>query len=51
MIRETDSSKQQSMVQELEEIARLRREMKTDWRPAIRRRQDPFDPSHEQEGR
>ena len=51
MSREKDLSKQQSMVQELEEIARLRREMKTDWRPAIRRRQDPFDPSHEQEGR
>jgi DNA primase len=48
---EIDSSKQQSMAQELEEIARLRREMKMDWRPAIRRRQDPFDPSHEQRGK
>jgi DNA primase len=45
MSRETDRAKQQSMVRELEEIARLRREMKPDWRPAIRRRQDPFDQS------
>lgn len=43
MARETDPDKQQFMVKELEEIARLRREMKIDWRPAIRRRQDPFD--------
>lgn len=50
MIRETDPSKQQTMVQELEEIARLRREMRIDWRPAMRRRQDPFDPSREQRG-
>jgi len=48
---ERDSTKQQSMAQELEEIARLRREIKTDWRPAIRRRLDPFDPSHEQRGK
>ena len=47
---ETDPSRQQTMVQELEEIARLRREFKLDWRPAMRRRQDPFDPSREQRG-
>jgi DNA primase len=47
MAKEPDLSRQESMVQELEEIARLRREMKTDWRPAIRKRHDPFDPSHE----
>jgi len=51
MGKETDPARQQAIVQELEEIARLRREMKTDWRSAIRRRQDPFDPSHEQSGR
>jgi DNA primase len=50
MSRETDPSRQQALAQELEEIARLRREMKIDWRPAIRRRQDPFDPSREQSG-
>jgi len=50
MTSETDPSKLQRMIQELEEIARLRREMKTDWRPAIRRRHDPFDPSREQRG-
>jgi DNA primase len=48
--REPDPSKQRQMVQELEEIARLRREMKTDWRPAMRRRHDPSDLSHEQRG-
>jgi hypothetical protein len=47
MAKEADLSKQEAMVQELEEIARLRREMKTDWRPAIRRRHDPFDQTHE----
>jgi len=51
MTSETDPSKQQIIAQELEEIARLRREMKTDWRPAMRRRQDPFDLSREQRGK
>jgi len=46
MANENDVAKQESMVRELEEIARLRREMKIDWRPAMRRRLDPFDPSH-----
>jgi DNA primase len=50
MTREMDPQKQRSMVQELEEIARLRRELRTDWRPAIRRRQEPIEPSHEHEG-
>jgi DNA primase len=50
MAREADPLKQRFMVQELEEIARLRRELRTDWRPAIRRRQEPMEPSHEQEG-
>jgi DNA primase len=50
MRRETDPSRQQTIVMELEEIARLRRELKLDWRPAMRRRQDPFDPSREQSG-
>jgi hypothetical protein len=51
MSREPDPSKQQTIVKELEEIARLRRELKLDWRPAMRRRQDPFDPSREQSGK
>jgi len=51
MTSEKDPSKQQIIAQELEEIARLRREMKTDWRPAMRRRQDPFDLSREQRGK
>ncbi|MCJ7628093.1 MAG: DNA primase [Longimicrobiales bacterium] len=49
--RETDPSLQRTIAQELEEIARLRREMKIDWRPAIRRRQDPLDLSREQRGK
>jgi len=51
MSKETDPSRQRAIVQELAEVARLRRELKTDWRPAIRRRQDPLDPSQEQRGR
>jgi DNA primase len=51
MSQETDPSRQQALMQELEEVARLRRELKTDWRPAIRRRRDPVDQSHEQRGR
>ena len=47
MKHETDPAKQKPIAQELEEIARLRREMKQDWRPAMRRRQDPFDLSRE----
>jgi DNA primase len=51
MSREQDSSRQESMARELEEIARLRRELKMDWRPAMRRRQDPNEPSHEHRGK
>jgi DNA primase len=51
MARESDPERQQSIVEELAEIARLRRELRTDWRPAIRRRHDPLDPSREQRGR
>ncbi len=43
---ETDPARQEELVRELEEIARLRRELKTDWRPAIRKRQSHFDPTH-----
>jgi replicative DNA helicase len=45
MSREIDPAKQQALMQELNEISRLRREMKIDWRTAIRRRQDPVDQS------
>ena len=45
MAREIDPERQESLVKELEEVARLRRELKTDWRPAIRRRHDPFEPT------
>jgi len=51
MTGEDDPAKQQVIVQELAEVARLRREMKTDWRPATRRRRDPLDPSQEKSGR
>lgn len=47
---EEDPEQQRAIALELEEMARIRRETKTDWRPAIRRRQDPNDPSHEQRG-
>lgn len=45
MSTETDPTKQEELVRELEEIARLRRELRTDWRPSIRRRQNHFDPT------
>jgi DNA primase len=45
MSTETDPTRQEELVRELEEIARLRRELKTDWRPAIRQRQSHFDPT------
>lgn len=45
MGRETDPKRQQSLVRELEQIARQTRELKTDWRSAMRRRHDPNDPS------
>jgi len=51
LAREPDPEEQRAIALELEEIARLRRETKTDWRPAIRRRHDPNEPSHEQRGR
>lgn len=45
MSTETDPTRQEDLVRELQEIARLRRELKTDWRPAIRQRQSHFDPT------
>ncbi len=50
MGRERDPEKQQSLMKELDEISRLRREMKIDWRPAVRRRHDPLDQSPRQRG-
>lgn len=41
---EDDPEEQRTMARELQELARLRRELKTDWRPAVRKRQDPFEP-------
>lgn len=46
MSTETDPARQRELAKELEEVARLRRELKTDWRPAIRHRQNHFDPTH-----
>ena len=46
MSAETDPGRQEQLVRELEEVSRLRRELKTDWRPAIRSRQSHFDPTH-----
>ncbi|MGD2120321.1 MAG: DNA primase [Gemmatimonadota bacterium] len=43
MTREKDPDKQHSLMRELDEISRLRRELKIDWRTAIRRRQDPTE--------
>jgi DNA primase len=43
MGRERDPARQESLMRELDEISRLRRELKIDWRPAIRRRQGPME--------
>ncbi len=48
MGREADPQRQRVLVQELEQIARQTRELKTDWRSAMRRRHDPTDPSQKQ---
>ena len=44
LAQESDPHRQQELARELEELSRLRREMKADWRLAIRPRTDPLEP-------
>ncbi len=46
MSMETDSGRQQALARELEEIARIRRELRIDWRQATRHRPPPNTPPH-----
>jgi DNA primase len=39
--RETDGARQEELLREIQELDRRRRELKADWRPTLRRRQDP----------
>jgi DNA primase len=41
--RETDPDRQEELLREIQELDRQRRELKTDWGAAIRRRQSPFE--------
>jgi DNA primase len=43
---ERDPEKQEALLRESHEIDRQRRELRSDWRLAIRHRQDPSEPSH-----
>jgi DNA primase len=43
---EPDPEKQEALLRESQEIDRLRRELRSDWRLAIRRRSDPSAPPH-----
>ncbi len=45
---ESDPERQEALLKEIQEIDQQRRELKTDWRLAIRHRQDPFEPPHRQ---
>jgi hypothetical protein len=50
MRREADPARQEAMVRELEEIARQRRELRVDWRQAVRLRHPPNDPHQPSRG-
>jgi DNA primase len=41
--KETEPDRQKELLREIQELDRQRRELKTDWRAAIRRRQTPFE--------
>jgi DNA primase len=43
---EADGERQASLLKEIHEIDRLRRELKSDWRPALRHRHDPSGPPY-----
>lgn len=45
---ESDPARQEALLREIQEIDQQRREVKSDWRLAIRRRQDPFESPHRQ---
>ncbi|MFC1574958.1 DNA primase [Gemmatimonadota bacterium] len=42
--KESDPARQEALLREVNEVDAKRRELKTDWRLAIRRRQAPFEP-------
>ena len=44
---EGDPEKQEALLREIQQLDQLRRELKNDWRPAIRQRQTPFEPREE----
>ena len=44
---ERDPARQEALLREIKEIDRQRREVKSDWRLAIRHRQDPFSTPHQ----
>jgi hypothetical protein len=43
---EKDPARQEALLREIHEVDRQRRELKSDWRLAIRHRQDPYSPPH-----
>jgi len=43
---EVDPDRQQALLREVNEVDRQRRELKSDWRLAIRHRQEPVEPPH-----
>jgi DNA primase len=45
--READPERQRDLLLDIQEVDRHRRELKTDWRPSIRRRQTPSEPPSE----
>jgi DNA primase len=47
--REHDPARQEELLREIQELDRRRRELKADWRPTLRRRQDPAVHTNTQE--
>jgi DNA primase len=47
--REPDPARQGELLTEIQELERKRRELKADWRPTLRKRQDPAASPHTQE--
>lgn len=45
---EPDPDRQQALLREIHEVDRQRRELKADWRLALRQRREPVDPPHQQ---
>jgi DNA primase len=45
---ERDPDRQHALLKEIHEVDRQRRELKSDWRLALRQRREPVDPPHQQ---